>query len=165
MILKWHSAKVDSAGTEEGKRILQMIADKKISSEEGQHLLIALSEKETQKAGSQPTPIALKIVSGIVVLEIAIMVASAIIALFESIVSTNLLEGLSIIIGGSLIALCLQICRNFMTNKIVSPESPYASLSINMRQFYSADWLVRILAIVSTFAVVLITALRGKGLM
>jgi len=45
----------DSAGTDEGKRILQMIADCKISSEEGRRLLMALGKKETEKAKSQTT--------------------------------------------------------------------------------------------------------------
>lgn len=38
----------DSAGTEEGKRILKMIADGKVSHEEGQQLLVALDEKQTK---------------------------------------------------------------------------------------------------------------------
>jgi len=49
------SLKVDSAGTEEGKRILQMIADGKISPEEGQRLLVALCEKKTNEAVLQQT--------------------------------------------------------------------------------------------------------------
>lgn len=44
---KWSSVKVDSAGTEEGKRILQMIADGKVTPEEGQRLLVALGKKES----------------------------------------------------------------------------------------------------------------------
>ena len=70
------SVKVDSAGTEEGKRILQMIADGKISPEEGQRLLVALGEKETKKAALQPTtmPMALKIGCGILILLALLMI-------------------------------------------------------------------------------------------
>ena len=45
--------KNDSVGTEEGKRILQMIADGKVSPEEGQRLLVALGEKEINKSYKQ----------------------------------------------------------------------------------------------------------------
>lgn len=53
MIFAMPRNKIDSIDTEEGKRILQMIADRKVSPEEGQRLLIALGEKETNKSNKQ----------------------------------------------------------------------------------------------------------------
>ena len=45
--------KDDYVGTEEGKQILQMIADGKVSPEEGQRLLVALGEQENNKSNKQ----------------------------------------------------------------------------------------------------------------
>lgn len=60
----------DSAGTDEGERILQMVAGGKISSEEGQRLLMALGKKETEIAKSRAAaaPKALKVGCLIIVL-------------------------------------------------------------------------------------------------
>ncbi|MBU4198687.1 MAG: PLD nuclease N-terminal domain-containing protein [Verrucomicrobia bacterium] len=61
--------KIDPAGTEEGKRILQMIADGKVTPGEGQRLLLALGKKEMEQAGLQSAsmPKAFKIGCGICV--------------------------------------------------------------------------------------------------
>jgi len=77
---KRSSVKVDSAGTDEGKRILQMIADGKISPEEGQRLLVALGEKETKKAALEPTTMlsmALKIIGGILMIVVTLLLTFA----------------------------------------------------------------------------------------
>jgi len=156
------SVKVDSAGTEEGKRILQMIAGGKISPEEGQRLLVALGEKDNKRTKAQPIPIAVKI---IVIVEIAIMVASAMIGVSEAILSTSLMKGLLVFFCGMVVALCLFIGRNHIMKRIVSPETPYTSLSTDMKYFHIANYIFYAIALFTGFALALIIALREKGLM
>jgi len=87
------SVKVDSAGTEEGKRILQMIADGKVTPEEGQRLLVALGENETKKTALQPTTMsmALKIGRGILIVAL-FMYALAVIVGFIFVILAGLAQ-------------------------------------------------------------------------
>ena len=70
---------VDPAATDEGKKILQMIAAGKITPEEGQRLLSALGKKDVEQASSQttPAPHALKIGCGILVALLVLLILLA----------------------------------------------------------------------------------------